>query len=60
MTREFLIAQTFNGLSYGALLFLLASELARHVTVLHYGKVLADSREEVRRDPLVREIYLGA
>ena len=28
MTREFLIAQTFNGLSYGALLFLLASGLS--------------------------------
>jgi branched-chain amino acid transport system ATP-binding protein len=39
----------------------IALALARHVTVLHYGKVLADgSREEISRDPLVREIYLGA
>ena len=39
----------------------IALELARHVTVLHYGKVVADgSREEVSADPLVREIYLGA
>ena len=39
----------------------IALALAGHVTVLHYGKVLADgSREEVSRDPLVREIYLGA
>jgi len=39
----------------------IALALARHVTVLHYGKVLADgSREEIGRDPIVREIYLGA
>ncbi|MBI3635978.1 MAG: ABC transporter ATP-binding protein [Candidatus Rokubacteria bacterium] len=36
-------------------------ELARHVTVLHQGRVIADgTRDDVRADPLVREIYLGA
>ncbi len=39
----------------------IALEIARHVTVLHYGRVIADgSREEVKANPLVREIYLGA
>ena len=39
----------------------IALEIARHVTVLHYGRVIADgSREAVKADPLVREIYLGA
>ena len=39
----------------------IALEVARHVTVLHYGRVIADgSREVVRADPTVREIYLGA
>jgi ABC-type branched-subunit amino acid transport system ATPase component len=39
----------------------IALEVARHVTVLHYGRVIADgSREAVRADPTVREIYLGA
>ena len=39
----------------------IALEIARHVTVLHYGRVIADgSREEVQENPLVREIYLGA
>ena len=38
-----------------------ALEIARHVTVLHYGRVIADgTREEIRAHPLVREIYLGA
>ncbi|HYB42746.1 MAG TPA: ABC transporter ATP-binding protein [Candidatus Methylomirabilis sp.] len=38
-----------------------ALEIARHVTVLHYGRVIADGpREAVKADPLVREIYLGA
>ena len=38
----------------------IALEVARQVTVLHYGKVIADgSREAVRADPTVREIYLG-
>ena len=38
-----------------------ALEVARHVTVLHYGRVIADGpRETVRNDPTVREIYLGA
>jgi len=39
----------------------IALELSPHVTVLHYGRVIADGpRDEVRRDPQVREIYLGA
>jgi branched-chain amino acid transport system ATP-binding protein len=39
----------------------IALEIARHVTVLHYGRVIADgTREAVRADPTVREIYLGA
>jgi branched-chain amino acid transport system ATP-binding protein len=39
----------------------IALEIARQVTVLHYGRVIADgSREEIRAHPLVREIYLGA
>ena len=39
----------------------IALELSPHVTVLHYGHVIADGpRAEVRRDPQVREIYLGA
>jgi branched-chain amino acid transport system ATP-binding protein len=38
----------------------IALELSPHVTVLHYGCVIADgSRDEVRADPQVREIYLG-
>jgi branched-chain amino acid transport system ATP-binding protein len=39
----------------------IALELSPQVTVLHYGRVIADGpRAEVRRDPQVREIYLGA
>jgi branched-chain amino acid transport system ATP-binding protein len=39
----------------------IALEIAREVTVLHYGRVIADgTREEIRAHPLVREIYLGA
>jgi branched-chain amino acid transport system ATP-binding protein len=39
----------------------IALELSPHVTVLHYGRVIADGpREEVRRDPQVMETYLGA
>ncbi|HEU5323616.1 MAG TPA: ABC transporter ATP-binding protein [Methylomirabilota bacterium] len=38
-----------------------ALQVARQVTVLHYGRVIADgTREAIRADPLVREIYLGA
>jgi branched-chain amino acid transport system ATP-binding protein len=39
----------------------IALELSDTVTVLHYGRVIADGpRDEVRLDPQVREIYLGA
>jgi branched-chain amino acid transport system ATP-binding protein len=39
----------------------IALELSSRVTVLHYGCVIADgSREEVKANPQVREIYLGA
>jgi ABC-type branched-subunit amino acid transport system ATPase component len=39
----------------------IALALARHVTVLHYGRVIADGTpDEVRANALVREIYLGA
>src|SRR6266852_2704205 len=39
----------------------IALELAAQVTVLHYGRVIADgSREQIRADAQVREIYLGA
>ncbi len=39
----------------------IALELALSVTVLHYGRVIADGpRDVVKADPLVREIYLGA
>ena len=37
-----------------------ALEIAEHVTVLHYGRVVADGgRDDIKADPLVREIYLG-
>src|SRR5204863_3479842 len=39
----------------------IALEMAERVTVLHYGRVIADGlRDEVKANPLVREIYLGA
>jgi branched-chain amino acid transport system ATP-binding protein len=39
----------------------IALELAEMVTVLHYGRVIADGpREQVKADPQVKEIYLGA
>ena len=39
----------------------IALELSPRVTVRHYGCVIADgSRAEVKADPQVREIYLGA
>jgi branched-chain amino acid transport system ATP-binding protein len=39
----------------------IALEIVQQVTVLHYGRVIADgTREDVRANPLVREIYLGA
>ncbi|HKZ08330.1 MAG TPA: ABC transporter ATP-binding protein [Methylomirabilota bacterium] len=38
----------------------IALALATRVTVLHYGRVIADgTRDDVRADPQVREIYLG-
>jgi len=39
----------------------IALELSDMVTVLHYGRVIADGpREQVKADPQVKEIYLGA
>ena len=39
----------------------IALEVAQQVTVLHYGRVIADGpRATVKMDPTVREIYLGA
>jgi branched-chain amino acid transport system ATP-binding protein len=39
----------------------IALELSEMVTVLHYGRVIADGpRELVKADPQVKEIYLGA
>jgi branched-chain amino acid transport system ATP-binding protein len=39
----------------------IALEVSQHVTVLHYGRVIADGlRDEIKANPLVREIYLGA
>jgi len=39
----------------------IALELAEMVTVLHYGRVIADGPcEQVKADPQVKEIYLGA
>jgi branched-chain amino acid transport system ATP-binding protein len=38
-----------------------AFELTDRITVLHYGKVIADGfRHEVKSNPIVQEIYLGA
>ena len=38
-----------------------AFELTNRITVLHYGKVIADGLgHEVKSNPLVQEIYLGA
>jgi branched-chain amino acid transport system ATP-binding protein len=38
-----------------------AFELVDHLTVLHYGRVVADGpAAQVRADPMVQEIYLGA
>jgi branched-chain amino acid transport system ATP-binding protein len=39
----------------------IALELSDMVTVLHYGRIIADGpREQVKADPQVKEIYLGA
>jgi branched-chain amino acid transport system ATP-binding protein len=38
-----------------------AFELTDRITVLHYGRVVADGlAHDVKADPLVQEIYLGA
>ena len=37
-----------------------AFALTQQITVLHYGRVIADGlADEVRADPLVQQIYLG-
>ena len=37
-----------------------AFALAQSITVLHYGRVIADGlADEVKADPLVQQIYLG-
>jgi branched-chain amino acid transport system ATP-binding protein len=37
-----------------------AFDLTQRITVLHFGKVIADGlRDEVKADPLVQRIYLG-
>jgi ABC-type multidrug transport system fused ATPase/permease subunit len=39
----------------------IALEVSQRVTVLHYGRIIADgTRDEVKANPQVREIYLGA
>jgi branched-chain amino acid transport system ATP-binding protein len=39
----------------------IALELSETVTVLHYGQIIADGRrDDVKANPQVREIYLGA
>jgi ABC-type branched-subunit amino acid transport system ATPase component len=39
----------------------IALEISQHVTVLHFGRVIADGlRDEIKANPQVREIYLGA
>ncbi len=39
----------------------IALELSEMVTVLHYGQIIADGRrDDVKANPQVREIYLGA
>ena len=39
----------------------IALEVSQQVTVLHYGRVIADgARDDVKANPQVREIYLGA
>ena len=41
--------------------FVSAFALADRITVLHYGRVVADGLSQaVKADPLVQEIYLGA
>ena len=40
--------------------FVILLALTQSVTVLHYGRVIADGlADEVKADPLVQQIYLG-
>ena len=75
MTTEFWITQTFNGLSHGALLFLLAGELslifgvmrivnlaavADRVHVLSRGEIVySGTPAELMADETVKSRYLG-
>lgn len=62
-----LMAHLLRGLDPGITVLMIehdmdiALEIAQRVTVLHYGRVIADGpRDAVKADPTVREIYLGA
>ena len=48
MTAEFWVTQTFNGLSYGALLFLLASGLSSAAVGTYSGQVGMEGFVDIR------------
>ena len=62
-----LMADLVKGLDPGITVLMIehdmdiALEVSQHVTVLHFGRVIADGlRDEIKANPQVREIYLGA
>ncbi len=62
-----LMADLLKGLDPGITVLMIehdmdiALEVSQHVTVLHFGRVIADGlRDEIKANPQVREIYLGA